>query len=63
VDGTDSLSNIPKDERARANLAARKPARLAAMRSAWEAWEATMPPIPADATISLGYSYKDMPQR
>jgi arylsulfatase A-like enzyme len=63
VDGNDYLFNIPQDERERANLAAREPARLAAMRSAWEAWEATMPPIPADATISLGYSYKDMPQR
>ena len=35
----------------------------AAMRAAWEAWEATMPAIPADATVSLGYSVKDMPQR
>jgi hypothetical protein len=32
------------------------------MRAAWEAWDATMPPIPADATVSLGYSVKDMPQ-
>ena len=39
------------------------PPTLDAMRSAWEAWNDTMPPIPADATISLGYSYKDMPQR
>ncbi len=31
--------------------------------SAWEDWNATMPPIPADATVSLGYSAKDMPQR
>ena len=41
----------------------RDPKRLDAMRSAWEAWNETMPPIPEDATISLGYSYKDMPQR
>ena len=33
------------------------------MRVAWEAWNATMPTIPADATVSLGYSVKDMPQR
>ena len=39
------------------------PERLAAMVQAWEAWEATMPPIPADATVSLGYGVKDMPQR
>jgi len=63
VDGTDYLFNIPADERERANLAAREPQRLAALRGAWEQWNATMPPIPADATVSLGYSAKDMPQR
>ncbi len=63
VDGNDYLFNIPADERERANLAPRDPDRLARMRAAWEAWEATVPPIPADATVSLGYSSKDMPQR
>ena len=63
VDGNDYLFNIPADERERANLAKREPDRLAAMRQAWEAWEITVPPIPEDAAISLGYSYKDMPQR
>ena len=63
VDGNDYLFNIPADERERANCARLEPARLDAMRAAWQAWEASMPPIPADATVSLGYSYKDMPQR
>ncbi|MGB3069269.1 MAG: sulfatase-like hydrolase/transferase [Ottowia sp.] len=63
VDGIDYLFNIPADERERANQAGREPERLAAMRAAWETWEAGMPPIPADAAVSLGYSYKDMPQR
>ncbi|MCM2251812.1 MAG: sulfatase-like hydrolase/transferase [Ramlibacter sp.] len=63
VDGHDYLFDIPADERERANLAAREPGRLAAMRDAWERWNATMPPIPPDATVSLGYSVKDMPQR
>jgi arylsulfatase A-like enzyme len=63
VDGHEYLFNIPADERERANLAPREPARLAAMRAAWQAWEATMPPIPGDATVSLGYSAKDMPSR
>ena len=63
VDGNDYLFNIPQDERERANLAKRQPERLEAMRAAWEAWHATMPPIPEDATVSLGYSVKDMPQR
>lgn len=63
VDGHDYLFNIPADERERANLAGRDPDRLTALREAWEAWNATMPPIPEDATVSLGYSVKDMPQR
>ena len=63
VDGNDYLFNIPQDERERANLAKRQPERLDAMRAAWESWNASMPPIPEDATVSLGYSYKDMPQR
>ncbi|MFZ9574236.1 MAG: sulfatase [Limnohabitans sp.] len=63
VDGNDYLFNISADARERANLATRDPDRLAAMRQAWEVWNASMPPIPEDATISLGYSAKDMPQR
>jgi len=63
VDGHDYLFNIPADERERANLAGRDSARLMAMRDAWEEWNATMPAIPEDATVSLGYSVKDMPQR
>ena len=63
VDGHEYLFDIPADERERANLGGRMPDRLAAMRQAWQDWEATMPPIPADATVSLGYSVKDMPQR
>jgi arylsulfatase A-like enzyme len=63
VDGNEYLFNIPADERERANQAHKEPARLAAMRDAWNAWNATMPPIPEDATVSLGYSVKDMPSR
>ena len=63
VDGHDYLFDIPADERERANLGGRQPARLADMRDAWESWNATMPPIPEDATVSLGYSVKAMPQR
>ncbi|MFC5607447.1 sulfatase family protein [Variovorax soli] len=63
VDGNDYLFNIPQDERERANQANKEPGRLEAMRAAWEAWNDTMPAIPEDATVSLGYSYKDMPQR
>jgi len=63
VDGHDYLFDLDADERERANRAAREPERLAALRADWEAWNATMPSIPADATVSLGYGAKDMPQR
>ena len=63
VDGHDYLFNIPGDERERANQGTKEPERLAAMRADWEAWNASMPPIPPDATVSLGYSAKDMPER
>ena len=63
VDGHDYLFNLVADARERANLAPQQPQRLAEMKSQWEAWNATMPPIPEDATISLGFSVKDMPQR
>ncbi|WP_382328097.1 sulfatase [Hydrogenophaga sp. UC242_50] len=63
VDRHEYLFNIGKDERERANLAAREPERLARMREQWVAWDASVPPIPVDATVSLGYSAKDMPQR
>jgi len=63
VDGHDYLFDITSDERERANLAEREPTRLANMRQAWEQWNATMPPIPEDAGISLGYGPRNMPQR
>ena len=63
VDNNDYLFNIPGDARERANKAAREPQRLQAMRSAWESWNASMPAIPQEAGVHLGYSSKDMPQR
>lgn len=63
VDGHDYLFDIQADARERANLAKREPERLSKMRAAWETWNASMPPIPEDATVSLGYSKADMPQR
>ena len=63
VEANDYLFNLSQDERERANLGGKEPARLERMRQAWEAWNATMPEIPVDATVSLGYTDKDMPQR
>lgn len=63
VDGHEYLFNIAADARERANHAPLEPQRLAEMRQRWLDWDASLPPIPADATVSLGYSAKDMPQR
>jgi arylsulfatase A-like enzyme len=63
VDGHDYLFNVATDARERANLASREPERLSRMLKAWEAWDETMPPIPPDAAVRLGYGVRDMPQR
>ena len=63
VDEHDYLFNLRQDARERANLAQREPALLQTLRDAWEAWETTVPAIPEDAAVSLGYSASDMPQR
>jgi hypothetical protein len=63
VDGNEYLFDLEADERERANRALREGSRLDALRDRWLAWNATMPQIPPDASVSLGYSVKDMPQR
>lgn len=63
VDDHEYLFNVAVDERERANLAQRHPERFTAMREEWLAWDGTVPAIPEDAGVSLGYSAKDMPQR
>jgi len=63
VDDHEYLFNLANDERERANLSALHFDRFASMREQFRAWEDSVPPIPADAAVSLGYSYKDMPQR
>ena len=61
VDGHEYLFNIAKDARERANLAHRQPDLLRTLRAGWEEWNGTMPAIPSDAQVSLGYTERDMP--
>ena len=63
VDGHDYLFDLEADERERANLAQVQPQKLATMLQAWETWNATVPPIPEDASVLPGYTAADMPQR
>jgi arylsulfatase A-like enzyme len=63
VDDHEYLFDLDEDERERANLSAHYPERLATMRQQWLDWSQTVPEIPEDASVSLGYSVKDMPQR
>jgi arylsulfatase A-like enzyme len=63
VDDNEYLFNLSADERERANLAGRQPERFQSMRDAWLRWNESVPPIPEDAVVSLGYSSRDMPQR
>jgi arylsulfatase A-like enzyme len=55
LDGHEFLFNIETDARERANLCAREPERLEAMRTKYLEWAATMPGIPDDANYTLVY--------
>ena len=61
MDGHEYLFDLSHDARERANLARRYPERLAELRRGYDAWAATMPPVPDDATVSLVYGAADIP--
>ena len=61
MDGHEYLFDLGADARERANLARRQPERLADLRARYDAWAATMPPVPPDATASLVYGPADLP--
>jgi arylsulfatase A-like enzyme len=63
VDAHEYLFNIQHDARERANLAHRHPDLFQTLRDDWIAWNSTVPEVPEDAAVSLGYGAKDMPQR
>ena len=56
------LFNLALDARERANYAKREPARLAGLRAKYEAWEKSIPPIPADAVVNIPYTRADLAQ-
>jgi arylsulfatase A-like enzyme len=62
LDDDEFLFDLSQDQRERANRGRREPERLAAMRARYAAWEATMPPIAPDATVSIPYTKADLAQ-
>ncbi len=60
MDGTDYLFNIAADVRERANLRWRQPDKLEELKAAWNAWNASLPPIPEDARLLPVYSSEEM---
>jgi len=61
-DDGEFLFNLAADARERANYAKREPSRLAALRAKYEAWEKSIPPIPADAVVNIPYTRADLAQ-
>ncbi|MBI3373950.1 MAG: sulfatase-like hydrolase/transferase [Betaproteobacteria bacterium] len=62
LEGSEFLFDLSKDARERANRAKREPERLAQMRQKFQAWEASVPPVPVDAKVSLVYDKTSMAQ-
>lgn len=63
VDENEYLFNLNKDSRERANLAEVEKDKFIEMKSAWESWNKSMPPIPEDAVVGVVYTEKNMPKR
>ena len=61
IEGVEYLFNVAQDPRERANLRDREPQRLAELRQAWQQWDASLPPIPEEAKVSLVFSRQDLP--
>jgi arylsulfatase A-like enzyme len=62
IEGNEFLFNLARDARERANFAHREPERFLQLKNAYEAWHATMPPIPPDALASVPYGKADLAQ-
>ena len=53
IEGREFLFDLSRDARERASLAARQPGTLAELRRRYAVWEASVPPIPDDAKVSV----------
>jgi arylsulfatase A-like enzyme len=62
IEGNEYLFDLERDQRERANVAKLEPARMALLKKIHSDWEASMPPIPADAKFSVVYGPAEIPQ-
>jgi arylsulfatase A-like enzyme len=62
IEGNEFLFDLSRDERERANLAERFPEKLAELKGRYTGWEASIPPIPDDASFSVIGGPKDLAQ-
>ncbi len=62
IEGNEFLFDLSRDPRERANLAEREPANLEDLRRRYRAWEASVPPIPEDAKVSVLAGPKELAQ-
>ena len=53
VEGNEFLFDLSNDARERANMAKRQPATFEELRKRYAVWDASLPPIPDDAKVSL----------
>jgi arylsulfatase A-like enzyme len=53
IEGHEYLFDLSQDQRERANLVKRVPQKFSELKDRYRAWEASMPPIPEDARVSL----------
>jgi hypothetical protein len=60
IEGHEFLFDLSMDARERANMRFREPALFEALKADYADWEAGMPPVPADAKVSLVHGPGDM---
>ena len=62
IEGNEFLFDLSRDGRERANYAKRNPEKFLELKRLYSDWEASMPPIPQDAKVSLVAGPADMAQ-
>jgi len=60
IEGEEFLYDLERDARERANFRHRQPERFSGLKEKYEAWHATLPPIPLDAAWSIPYTKADL---